>query len=102
MIELIIFIILILSLGGVFAILYKKAPKIATLPKSGRVGIKKHRIISELEEKFKSLHFDLFVKKLLLHKILSWIKVMTLKLEVKIDHLLHKIRKNAQKLDKPM
>lgn len=101
MFELIALIILILSLGGIFVILAKKVPELAILPKNGKTGFKKHRLILELEKKFRALHFDLFVKKLLLHKLLSWAKCLVLKVEVWLDNLLHGIRKNAQQINKP-
>jgi hypothetical protein len=99
MIELILFIIFILSLAGVIFIVYKKIPAVSTLPKNGSAGIREHHIISGIEKKVKDI-LVAFDKQIWLHKILSWIKIITLKLEVKIDHLLHGIRKNAQKIDK--
>ena len=100
MFEFIALIILVLSLCGIFVILFKKAPVLATMPRNGNMGIKKHPVILEIKAKLRVLHFDLFVKKLLLHKILSYVKVLTLKIEARVDSLLHGIRKNAQKIDR--
>jgi len=100
MFELIATIIFILSLCGIFVIVFRKAPVLATLPKNGTMGFKKHRVVSDIEKKIKSVHFDLFVKQLLLHKTLSWVKVMTLKIETRLDAVLHRIRKKAQEIDK--
>lgn len=101
MIELIFLVIFILSFGGVVFILARKIPVLVTLPQNGKTGIRKHHYILELEQKVKKV-FIYFEKQILLHKILSWVKCMTLKVEVKIDHLLHSIRKKAQKIDKEL
>ena len=37
-----------------------------------------------------------FEKQIFLHKLLSWVKVMTLKIETRVDALLHNIRRKAQ------
>ena len=99
MIEFIFSIIFIISLGGILFILARKIPALITLPQNGRTGIKKHRIILDAEEKIKEF-LIYFEKQILLHKLLSWVKVMTLKIETKVDHLLHSIRKKAQEVDK--
>ena len=91
--------IFILSLGGALFILARKVPVLNSLPQNGTTGIKKHHYILEAENKIKDI-FVFFEKQIFLHKILSWVKVMTLKIEIRVDHLLHKIRKNAQQVDK--
>jgi len=101
MIELIISIIFILSLGGVLFILARKIPALNTLPQNGSTGIEKHRLIIDVENKIKEIVL-LFQKQIFLHKFLSWIKVMTLKVEVQTDHLLHSIRRKAQKIDREL
>ena len=83
-------------------ILLRKAPLLAKLPSNGHHGFKKHHLIVKLENKIKAHHFHLFEKQMLLHKILSFIKVWTLRIETKTDTLLHGIRKKAQELDKEM
>lgn len=98
-IESIIFAIFLVSLAGVLFVLYKKLPVLSSLPKNGTTGIKEHHYFLHVEKKVKDF-FLFFEKQILLHKALSFIKVMVLKAETKIDHLLHKIRKNAQKIDK--
>ena len=48
-----------------------------------------------LEKELKNI-IAFFEKQIYLHKLLSWIKVMTLRVETKIDVLLHKIRKKIR------
>jgi len=99
MFELIILIIFILALGLLLLILLCKIPVLNTLPQNGTTGLKKHHFISDVEDRIKEISI-FFEKKILLHKFLSWVKCMTLKVEVKIDNLLHSIRKKAQQVDK--
>lgn len=87
------------SFGGIILIFLKKIPVLNTLPQNGTAGIKKHKIILNAENKVKDV-LIYFEKQIFLHKFLSWVKCMTLKVEVKIDHLLHNIRKKAQEVDK--
>lgn len=101
MIELIISIIFFASFAGVIFILARKIPVLNTLPQNGSTGIKKHQIVLEAENKIKD--FLLAVEKqIFLHKLLSWVKCLTIKAEVRIDNLLHNIRKKAQKIDKDL
>lgn len=95
-IESIILSIFVISLGGLTFILARKLPVLAKLPQNGTTGIKKHRYISRAENKIKDF-FIAFEKQIWLHKILSWVKVITLKIEVQVDHLLRDIRKKSQK-----
>jgi len=99
LLELIFFVIFTISLGGFILILARKVPALTTLPQNGTSGIKKHHYILSVENKIKEILF-FFKKQILLHKFLSWVKVMTLKLEIKIDHSLHSIRKKSQQIDK--
>ena len=99
MVELIFSIIFVLSFGGVLFILARKIPVLTSLPQNGTTGIRKHRIILNTENKIKEVAV-LFEKQIFLHKFLSWVKVMTLKIETRIDHSLHKIRKKAQQAGK--
>jgi len=101
MIELILFIIFIASLAGILFILARKIPVLITLPQNGHHGIKKHQIILEVENKVKDFLLAI-EKQIFLHKLLSFVKVMTLRLETKVDNLLHSIRKKAQKIDKEL
>ena len=96
MFDLIFSIIFIISLGGVLFILARKAPALGALSQNGTTGIKKHHYILGVENKIKDI-FLAFEKQIYLHKFLSWAKVMILKLETKVDHLLHSIRKKNLK-----
>jgi len=100
MLQLIAFIIFIISLGGVVFILYRKIPVLVALPKNGHHGFKKPEFLSKIEKQIKKHHFHFFTKQMLLHKFLSKIRILALKLERKISELLHGIRKKAQALDK--
>lgn len=96
-IESIILAIFVCSLGGVILILVRKLPELNSLPQIGSAGIREHHIILNIEAKIKGF-LSLIEKQIFLHKLLSWVKVMTLKIETKVDKLLHKIRnKNQQK-----
>lgn len=94
-IQTIVLAIFICSLVGVAFFLARKIPVLNTLPKNGSAGFKKHHLIVEIEEKIKDIAVA-FEKQIYLHKLLSWIKIMTLRLETKVDSLLHGIRKKAQ------
>jgi hypothetical protein len=95
LIESIVLTILICSFGGALFILVRKIPVLNSLPQNGDTGIKKHPIILNTENRIKEVLIS-FEKQIFLHKFLSWIKIMTLKVETRIDVLLHKIRKKAQ------
>lgn len=99
MFELIVFIIFLISALGVLFILFRKAPVLVTLPRNGKTGIRDHHLVSNIEKKIKRMAIAL-EKQIFLHKLLSWVKVMTLKIETKVDHLLHSIRRKAQLVDK--
>lgn len=100
MLQLVAFIVFIISVSGVTLILCRKIPILIELPQNGYNGFKKPEFFLELEKKVKELYFHFFKKQMLLHKLLSWIKVWTLKLETKVDYLLSSVRKKAQELDK--
>jgi len=100
-IESIILAIFVISFGGVIFLLVRKVPVLVSLPQNGTTGIKKHRLILHAENKIKGISL-FFEKQILLHRVLSWVKVMTLKVETKIDTLLHRIRKKAQKIDQEL
>ncbi len=91
--------IFVCSFGGVLLILIRKMPVLAELPKNGSTGLKKHRVISDAESKIKGF-VVFFEKQILLHRLLSWVRCLVIKIEVQIDHLLHRIRKKAQQVDK--
>jgi hypothetical protein len=100
-IESIALIIFLVSLCGILVILVKKVPVLNTLSQNGTTGFKKHHYILEVEQKIKEILIS-FEKQIWLHKILSWVKVMTLKIEIQVDHLLHGIRRKAQQVDKDL
>ena len=100
-IQSIILAILIVSIGGIILILIRKAPTLNSLPQNGGVSIREHRFILIIENKIKGIMLSI-EKQIFMHKFLSWVKVMTLKVETRVDHLLHKIRKNAQQVDKDL
>jgi hypothetical protein len=94
-IETIALIIFILSFGGILFILARKMPILVKLPQNGTTGIKEHRIFLTIEDRIKNI-FAKFEKQIIMHKILSFAKVVILKAETKIDHLLHAIRRKAK------
>ncbi|MBI3337499.1 MAG: hypothetical protein HY005_02660 [Candidatus Staskawiczbacteria bacterium] len=100
MIQSIVTIIFLVSSFGIAFILFRKIPILVNLPKNGHHGFKKHEFIVKIEKKINDAYFHLFSKQMLLHKILSKFRVLTLKIERKIDELLHGIRKKAQQIDK--
>ena len=97
-IELFFLIILIFSFVGVLFILIKKIPELNVLSKNGSIGIADHYFILNIRNKVKEILISV-EKQIFLHKFLSWVKVMILKIETKVDTLLHKIRRKAQKID---
>ncbi len=100
MIQLIAFIIFLISAAGFILILARKIPVLVQLPQNGHHGLKKHETIAQIEKKIKSLYFDFFHKQVWLQKLLSKFRVWVLKVERKVDVLLHGMRKKAQELDK--
>lgn len=100
MVQLIAFVIFIISLAAISLILYLKIPALMQLPQDGHHGIKKHKAIQKIEKKIRDKYFHFFEKQMLLHKVLSKSRIVIMKTERKIDELLHGIRKKAQQLDK--
>ena len=98
LIESIVLAIFVCSFGGILLILIRKMPVLVELPQNGSTGFKKHQLILGVEHKLKEVLVS-FKKQILLHKFLSWVKCLTIKAEVKIDHLLHSIRRKAQQID---
>lgn len=99
MIQLIAFIIFIISVLGISFIIRKKIPLLVLLPKNGHHGLKKPAAIANIEKVIRAHHFHFFEKQMLLHKLLSTVRVLTLKVERRIGDLLQGIRKKAQELD---
>lgn len=100
MIQLIVFIIFIASVGGIGAMLYRKIPALVQLPLHGDSGIKKPEIMVKIQKRIQDHHFQIVEKKVPLHKFLSKIKILILKAERKVDILLQGIRKKAVELDR--
>ena len=100
-IESIFLIILICSIGAIILFLIRKVPALHSLPINETSGIREHHIILNLENKIKGVLLAI-EKQIFFHKFLSWVKVMTLKVETKVDKSLHKIRKKAQQVDKDL
>lgn len=100
MIQLVTFIVFVLSSALLVIILYKKIPALVQLPRNGHHGFKKPKFVSRWEKKLKDTHFKVFKKQVVLHKLLSKAKVWILKMENQIDNRLHGIRKNNQKFQK--
>ncbi len=98
-IESVALIIFVCSLGGVLLILARKIPALNSLPYTGTHEIKKHHIILSIENRIKEFLVAV-EKQIFLHKLLSWVKIVILKAETKVDVLLHRIRKKAQQIDK--
>jgi len=96
MIQLIIFIIFMLSLSGLALIVWRKIPELMELPINGKVGVDKPKFISKLERRLVKI-FSIFQQHIILHKILFSLKLIVSKIEHRIDIWLSSIRKNAQK-----
>ena len=99
MFQLIAFIVLLVSVVIITLILAKKIPTLNTLPHDGHHGIKKHTLIAKIESKIKDAHFQVFTKQVWLHKLLSNTRIGLLKLESKINDMLHGMRKKTEKLE---
>ncbi len=92
--------IFLISVLGIAFILTKKMPVLVQLPQDGHHGLKKPRLVADLEKKLKAHHFRFFQQQMLLQKLLSKSRLWILKIERWIDVALHGIRKKAQELDK--
>jgi len=95
MIEFIVLIIFLLSVVGILIIIFRKLPVLITLPKNGRPGLKKSKIIQATENKIKNFS-PFFTDGKFLHKFFSCLKCQILRIEYWIDSVLHGIRKKAK------
>jgi len=93
LIESIILAIFILSLGVVLLILIRKIPVLSSLSQTGSAGIREHHVVLNIQNRMSKVAV-FFEKQILFHKFLSFVKVTTMKIETKVDNLLHNIRKN--------
>ena len=98
-VEYIVLTIFIFSFCGALFILTRKVPVLNSLPQNGTTGLRKNRVILNIEGSVKNFT-AFFEKQIYLHKILSWVKVLTLKIETRVDISLRKIRSKAQKMDR--
>lgn len=70
-----------------------------TLPQNGSAGFSNQNFIGKIGGTISKINNG-FEKQIYLHKFLSWAKCYVLKIETKIDKLLHNIRKKSQKTNK--
>jgi len=96
MVELIALIIFFGSFMGISAILYRKIPLLAELPETSEDFKLKRRFLL-LKEKIKNFKTKLPSFYIVLQKILSKIRILTLKLESKISNWLQKLREKSTK-----
>lgn len=99
MVQLIAFIILFGSLLGILFILLKKIPSLVQLPQQG-LGMKDFQSIRDIRGRIGDAYTNFFEKQMLLHRLLSKLKVFVLKMERTIDASLHGIRKKTQEAEK--
>lgn len=96
MIVLIASIILVISFLGMLVIFWRKIPVLITLPPEVKTG--KESLFSRVKNRAISVRpIKAFSFEALLQKILSKIRVLSLKVENKTADHLHKLRKNSQK-----
>jgi hypothetical protein len=100
MLEIIVTITFVISLGGVLFILARKMPVLADLPQNGGARKReKHHLIVNIESRIKKVS-TFFEKQIFLHKFLMRVKIMIVKVDTKIDSLLRKVRNRAQEVNK--
>lgn len=88
--------ILIISIVGMSIIVFRKIPRLLTLPETFQE--KKEGIISRLGGKLKeSGPFKNFSYEIFLQKIISKIRILTLKMDVKTWSWLQKLRERTRK-----
>ncbi len=91
--ELIAVIILIIGLIGVAVIIFRKIPVLVELPLQ---EIEKSRVLGELKDKIRNNGtLKSFSGEILLQKLLSKIRVLTLKTDKKTDSWLTKLRQRS-------
>ena|SRR5581483_4206535 len=96
MIQLIAGIIFLVSVAGIAFLVVKKMPQVAQVSERGTMTFKKGGWVVNLEKKVKDAYVHFFEKQIPLHKFLSFLKVLILKTERRVDHWLHGIRKKSQ------
>ena len=97
MTELIAAIILIGSALGMFVILFRKIPILVGLPKTAERPLL-NDLWQKSKERIKNLpQLKSFSSEIFIQKVLSRIRVLTLRIENKIANYLQKLREKAQK-----
>lgn len=97
MIEIIAIIILVISLFGMVIILFRKVPVLVELPEIAEKPLLRD-FCQKLKEKITNLlPLKTFSSEIFIQKILSKIRVLTLRIENKIAGHLQKLREKAQK-----
>lgn len=96
MLNLIALIVFLCSLVGLGFIIYKKIPTLNSLPKEAYNKINWKNIFLKLKNSsfLKNFYFNFNI---FLQKLLSKIKVLTLKIENKVSQWLQELRKRSQK-----
>lgn len=94
MIELIALIILFVSLAGLLIMVFRKVPQLRQLPETGPIALDWRKLPGKAKKLplIKNFSFDL-----LLQKILSKVRILTLKTEHKTSNLLQKLREDSKK-----
>jgi len=94
MIELIAIIILVCSLIGMGVILFRKIPVLLTLPE---ILPQKESLISKMKKKIKELNpFKNFSYEIFLQKILTKVRILSLKADNKTFNWLQRLREKYQ------
>ena len=97
MADLIALVILFLSILGMGIILFRKIPALVELPEvSTRANLKK-RFLVAMEKSIVSTPIRNFSTEVFLQKILSRIRVLTLKIDNRVSNWLQRLRKRNQK-----
>ena len=93
MFELIFFAVLMVSIFGMTFILYRKIPLLLELPETAPTRLNWKEILVTIKNfrSFKGFSFEVF-----LQKILSKIRVLTLKTDNKTSNWLQRLRKKSQ------
>ena len=94
MIELIALIVFFVSLAGILVVAFRKIPQLLELPEAGPLVLdwKKLRGRAKGLPLLRSFSFDL-----MLQKILSKVKILTLKTEHRTSNLLQKLREDSKR-----
>lgn len=95
MLQLISFVILVISLSGIALMLNRKIPALMNLPVNGKTSFKKYAFVEKFGHKTKEI-LEYFDHIAFIHKIVSLIKILVLKIEVKVDTILHSLRREAK------